>query len=975
MRPHALGSSRVFSSPEIKYQFADLMDSDDLYDEFGNYIGNSDESNTFDENDDSIKAEPQGSYPGEDDEASGADLPLQQAESKALLLHDERNTDVETVVVEPSHTGNDEPVIKPTIEKNLYQEYKVAENSDEASLPRTTYSKQYLSDLFNTVPERIRNVAVVGNFHCGKSSLIDMLVMSTHPDIKETKREFQEAKPLRYSDTHVLEQSRGLSAFSNALTLLLSDLKGRSHITTLLDCPGHPDFQEETELLLRAADGAILVLDAVEGFTKRDRRILTNIIKKNLPVVLVLHKFDRLILESRIPVEDCFAKIKFILNEVNACIHHNEFIQNYSCEKLLSPLLGNVVFSSYTFKSTFSLQSFSSLYMERCTGLDHMEFSKFEKLLWGDIFFDNQTGKFSRDPKKGVRTFEHFILEPLYKLVSYTITADSANAPLRKILYDEFGVSLDKDFFKNDPQVLLRRVFSSVLGDVSGLVDLVCKFVPPPEDKQSETLQAEILKKHDSLCSLTKVALGTLESGSSVKVYQDNEEPKDLIIQALYIPCGQYKIPVSKIQEGRIGLVEWKNSYILKPALIVDVNRSKSKMDSFHYNKIGQQSHYKIAVEPENPKDLPEMVSRLKNLSATYLSAVVKLEESGEHVVLAPGELFLDFFLHDLREGFPEYLSIKVSDPMVRFSETCGESSAIKIATQSMTKKSHISITAEPLNEKSLSKAIETGHVNLDQPERVTAKLLRTQFGWDALAARSLWSFGPADLQRPSLLLDDSLEDETNKSSLLSAKEAIISGFKIGLSEGPLCEEAIRNTKFKILDAVLNGNEVTKSTAQFIPVTRNAVHTGLLTAAPRLMEPTYRAHIVCTRRAIEAIQIIMDKRRGWTFSENPIPATQLYEIEGYVPIIESIGLETDMRVQTQGQAMCLLEFSKWDVVPGDPLDSQCALPTLKPVPRSSMARDFVMKTRRRKGLSGEPSLQKYIDGELYSRLVKSGFAS
>lgn len=68
-----------------------------------------------------------------------------------------------------------------------------------------------------------------------------------------------------------------------------------------------------------------------------------------------------------------------------------------------------------------------------------------------------------------------------------------------------------------------------------------------------------------------------------------------------------------------------------------------------------------------------------------------------------------------------------------------------------------------------------------------------------------------------------------------------------------------------------------------------------------------------------------------------------------------------------------LVFSNWEIVPGDPLDVNVELPNLKPVPEESLARDFMLKTRRRKGLTGEPTLQKYIDSELYIKLKEKGF--
>lgn len=67
--------------------------------------------------------------------------------------------------------------------------------------------------------------------------------------------------------------------------------------------------------------------------------------------------------------------------------------------------------------------------------------------------------------------------------------------------------------------------------------------------------------------------------------------------------------------------------------------------------------------------------------------------------------------------------------------------------------------------------------------------------------------------------------------------------------------------------------------------------------------------------------------------------------------LSSFGFETDLRSYTQGQAFCQQVFDHWAVVPGDPLDRDIVLHPLEPSPPLALARDFMVKTRRRKGLS------------------------
>jgi hypothetical protein len=73
-------------------------------------------------------------------------------------------------------------------------------------------------------------------------------------------------------------------------------------------------------------------------------------------------------------------------------------------------------------------------------------------------------------------------------------------------------------------------------------------------------------------------------------------------------------------------------------------------------------------------------------------------------------------------------------------------------------------------------------------------------------------------------------------------------------------------------------------------------------------------------------------------------------LQAFLPVIESFGFETDLRYHTQGQAFCLSVFDHWAIVPGDPLDKSIVLRPLEPAPIQHLAREFMVKTRRRKVL-------------------------
>ena len=124
--------------------------------------------------------------------------------------------------------------------------------------------------------------------------------------------------------------------------------------------------------------------------------------------------------------------------------------------------------------------------------------------------------------------------------------------------------------------------------------------------------------------------------------------------------------------------------------------------------------------------------------------------------------------------------------------------------------------------------------------------------------------------------------------------------------------------------------------------------------------------------SVSALYTVLSKRRGHVLADGPIAGTPLYSVRGLIPVIDSFGFETDVRIHTQGQALLSLVFEKWEVVPGDPLDREAKTRPLEMASTGATARDFVLKTRRRKGLSEDVGVGKYLEKELWQGLREGG---
>uniref|UniRef100_A0A914Q0X4 Elongation factor 2 n=1 Tax=Panagrolaimus davidi TaxID=227884 RepID=A0A914Q0X4_9BILA len=71
-----------------------------------------------------------------------------------------------------------------------------------------------------------------------------------------------------------------------------------------------------------------------------------------------------------------------------------------------------------------------------------------------------------------------------------------------------------------------------------------------------------------------------------------------------------------------------------------------------------------LYVEPINPSELPKKLDSLRKMNKSYPILTTRVEESGEHVLIGTGELYLDCVMHDMRKVLSE-IDIKVADPVV----------------------------------------------------------------------------------------------------------------------------------------------------------------------------------------------------------------------------------------------------------------------------------------------------------------------
>ncbi|KAG0248204.1 U5 small nuclear ribonucleoprotein component, partial [Mortierella polycephala] len=155
-----------------------------------------------------------------------------------------------------------------------------------------------------------------------------------------------------------------------------------------------------------------------------------------------------------------------------------------------------------------------------------------------------------------------------------------------------------------------------------------------------------------------------------------------------------------------------------------------------------------------------------------------------------------------------------------------------------------------------------------------------------------------------------------------------------------------------------------------IPTARRVCYSSFLMASPRLMEPVYSVEVQAPADCVSAVYTVLARRRGHVLKDIPKAGSPLYTVFAVIPVIESFGFETDLRTHTQGQAFSQQMFDHWQNVPGDPLNKSIVLRPLEPSPMQHLARDFMIKTRRRKGLSEDVSVNKFFDQDMLLNLAQ-----
>ena len=813
----------------------------------------------------------------------------------------------------------------------------------------------------------IRNMSVIAHVDHGKSTLTDSLIA------KAGIISLDKAGDSRYTDYRPDEAERGITIKSTGVSLYyqydITDTgKNDEFLINLIDSPGHVDFSSEVTAALRVTDGALVVVDYVEGVCVQTETVLRQSLQELIKPILMINKCDRALFELKHNSETMYQNFLRVIENANVIIstYQNEEVMQ---DLQVYPDAGTVAFGSALHGWGFTLMTFAKMYSMKFKQDKH----KLIKKLWGDIYYNPKQKKWSDKPEDEnvQRSFCSYILEPLIKLAN---TVSSGKSEVYQPLLKKLGIEFKSEELELQGKYLMRKVMQKWINAADSLIEMIILHLPSPKvsqkyrtlylyqgPKDDECAKAMIECNPDGpvmmfiskMVSISdsgrfyafgRVFSGKVKPGEKVRILGPDYIPGKQVdlhiktIQRVVLMMGRKVEDVVDVPCGNTCSLVGVDEAILKQGTIT----TSAKAFTIRSMKYSVSPVVRVAVNAKNPADLPKLVSGLVKMSkADPLVQVINTET--EHIICGSGELHLEICLKDLVEDYAK-IEITQSDPVVPYKETVTSKSSQICMAKSPNKHNRLYVIAEPLNEE-LVKEIEEGTIRPSDDNKITSRKLIDKYEWDQHDAKKLWVFGP-DQMGPNFLIDQTKAVQY----LNEIRDSMEGAFQNVTKEGVLAEENLRGVRFGIQDVELHNDAIHRGGGQIIPTARRVYYASEMTATPRYQEPIYLCNIATPQDVMNGVYQCFAQRRGVVFSEESVQGTPLLEVKAYLPVAESFGFTAHLRSLTSGQAFPQSSFSHWDIINQDPFDVK------------SKAYEITMAIRKRKGLKEElPILSDYID--------------
>ncbi|NWG09377.1 MAG: elongation factor EF-2 [Nitrososphaerales archaeon] len=532
-------------------------------------------------------------------------------------------------------------------------------------MPRYKTTSEALKIIRNK--DQIRNIGIIAHVDHGKTTMSDSLLAACgmlSPSVAG------QALALDYMD---LEQQRQMTIKAANVTLYY-EYGDKPYVINLIDTPGHIDFTGKVTRSLRAIDGCVVVIDAVEGVMTQTETVTRQALEERVRPVLYINKIDRLIKELRLTPEKMQQWLANIVNDFN------QLIDIYAEPQFKEEWKVGIPKNSVAFGSAKDRWGFN------------FDIAQQKGVKFSDIAKAYNEGSEAELAKK--LPLHEAVLSMVIKHHPQPDIAQSYRIP--RIWKGDINSEVGKALFscdENGPMVMM--ITNVVVDPQAGVV------------------------------AIGRLFSGTVKDGDSAYLLGAKREER---IQSVNMFMGPFREMVGSLASGNIPALLG-----LEHARSGETISSMKGIVPFEQIKYVSEPVVTIAVEPKYPRDLPKLVDYLGKLSIEDPNLIMRInEETGEMLMSGMGVLHLEIATTMIQQ---QGLEVITSKPLINYRETI-RGRAGPVMAKSPNKHNRIFMKVEPLQE-DIVKLIRDGTIGEATDRKTIAKTLRDR-GWDADEARNV---------------------------------------------------------------------------------------------------------------------------------------------------------------------------------------------------------------------------------------------
>ena len=593
-------------------------------------------------------------------------------------------------------------------------------------------------------PTNIRNIGICAHIDHGKTTLSDNLLAGAGMISEEL------AGDQRFLDFDEQEQARGIT-IDAANVSMVHEYHDDEYLINLIDTPGHVDFGGDVTRAMRAVDGAVVVVCAVEGIMPQTETVLRQALREKVKPVLFINKVDRLINEVKLGPEELANKFIGIINEAN------KLITKMAPKDKKDEWLVKVDDGSVAFGSAYHNWAINIPMMQE-TGINFKDIIDY-------CNDENQKELAKKVP----------LAEVLLGMVVEHLPSPEVSQQYRcpNIWDGDIESEAGQTMVNTSPDGPLAVMVTNVSVD-----------------------------KHAGEVATGRVYGGTVEQGTEVFLVGGQARSR---VQQVGVFFGPERVPTEKVPAGNIVYITGAKGATAGETICSPEN----KIVEFEGIEHISEPVVTVAVEAKNTKDLPKLIEVLRQTAKEDPTIHVNInEETGEHLVSGMGELHLEVIGVRINN---KGVDINTSEPIVVYRETVAGKTANPVEGKSPNKHNRLYLEVAPL-EDSIFQALQNGDIKEGKIKDKEEAQKFMEHGLDKEEARRVWDVYNKSLfinmTRGIQYLDEikELVIEGFESALEEGPVAneIAMGMKFTLVDAKLHEDAVHRGPAQILPAIRN---------------------------------------------------------------------------------------------------------------------------------------------------------------------------